>query len=407
MFNKKNFLLNCEICDTRRMKEEDYSGFEKMMINAEIVIVNEASRSILNRLPVTINHESTVELPDDIEVELKTVNGSYEITGSTAVPERTLLLVNGSLRVHPGTEAVLEKYERISVNGSVRCPKSLEGYLSKMTVNGSVITYPDDCVLLDKTFIMDKYFPLRAKEGSRYYVEKMVVIRDKNVDLAKLVQKHVKFVTKRLIVPECMVEDGSFLFDEQTDFVVVPEGMTLIYGDAVLNEQLVKKEGSRLYVYGSVKLDENCDMDILGKLLEKLIVKGTVSLRKNQEEAFEKMDTEYERLEIIWEGRILENSPCVRVDRSLLEASPKGVCVRNTALVKVAEDVTPELILDKLVIANCAKVSCCEEQEGAIAAVAENVARIGGNGSEDIKDTLGSFKDMLSTKMINAENYVM
>lgn len=407
MLNKKNFLLNCEICDTRRMKEDDYSGFEKMLINAEIVIVNEASRSILNRLPVTINHESMVELPDDIEVELKTVNGSYEITGSTAVPEHTLLLVNGPLRVYPGTEAVLEKYEKISVNGSVRCPKSLEGYLSKMSVNGSVITYPDDCVILDKTFIMDKYFPLRAKEGSRYYVEKMVVIRDKKVDLAKLVQKHVQFVTKRLIVPECMVEDSSFLFDEQTDFVVVPEGMGLIYGDAVLDEQLVKKEGSKLYVYGSVKLDENCDMDSLGKSLEKLIVKGTVTLRKSQEETFRKLDAEYERLEIVWEGKILENCPRVSVDRSLLEASPKGVFVRNAAIVKVAEDVTPELILDKLKIANCAMVSCREEQESAVAAVAENVAKIGGTGREDIKDAIGSFKDMLSTKMINAENYVM
>ena len=29
MFNKKNYLLNCDVCDTRKMKEEDYSGYEK------------------------------------------------------------------------------------------------------------------------------------------------------------------------------------------------------------------------------------------------------------------------------------------------------------------------------------------------------------------------------------------
>ena len=165
---------------------------------------------------------------------MKSVNGSYEITGSTVVPEHTLLVVNGFLQVHPGTEDVLEKYEKISVNGSV-------------------IIYPDDCVILDRTFVMDKYFPLRAKEGSKYYVEKMVIIQDKSVDLAKLAQK-----------------------------------------------------------------------------------------------------------------------------------PPQGVCVRNVAIVKVAEDVTPELILDRLVIANCAKVSCCAAQESVIAAVSGNVAKI-----------------------VNAENYVM
>ena len=154
MLNKKNFLLNCEVCDTRKMKEEDYSHFEKMLINTELLLVNESSKSILNRLPVTINQTNGLALPNDMDMELKTVNGSYEITGNTAVAAHTLLIVNGSLQIQPGTEEVLAKYENITVNGSVKCPKSLEGYLGKISVNGSVSTYPDDCVLLDETFAM-------------------------------------------------------------------------------------------------------------------------------------------------------------------------------------------------------------------------------------------------------------
>lgn len=407
MLNKKNYMLNCEVCDTRRMKEEDYSHFEKMLINTELLIVNETSKSILNRLPVTINQESTIEIPDGVEIELNTVNGSYEIAGSTSVKEHTLLLINGSLLIHPGTETVLTKYEKISVNGSVKCPKSLEGYLSKISVNGSVSTYPDDCVLLDETFVMDKYFPLRAREGSRYYAENMVVIQDTDVDLQKLAQKQVQFLTKQLLVPECKVEDCVALFDEQVDFTVVPEGMKLIYGDAVLNEQLLEKEGGNLYVYGSVKLDENCDPETLGNTLTKLVVTGTVTLRKNQLEAFQKLNAKYNRLELSWEGRILENKVSVRVDKNLLENSPEGVRVRNAATIKIAEDVTPDLILDKLSIANCAKVSCSEAQEGAIAAIAENVAKIGESGDDNLPGIFDSFKDLLSTKLINAEHYVM
>ena len=163
MFNKKNYLLNCDVCDTRKIKEEDYSGYEKMLINADVVVVGAASKSVLNRLPVTINQDCTIEIPDDMDVDLKTINGSYEITETTAVQEHTLLIVNGSLNIHPGTEETLKKYEKIHVNGSVRCPKSLEGYLTKLSANGSVSTYPDDCVILDDTFIVDKYFPMRAK----------------------------------------------------------------------------------------------------------------------------------------------------------------------------------------------------------------------------------------------------
>jgi len=181
MFDKKNYLLNCEVCDTRKMKEEDYSSYEKMMINAEVVVVSEKSKSILNRLPLTLNHDCTIEVGDEVDVSIKTINGSYEITGTTMVQDHTLLIVNGTLKIHPHTKEVLKKYEKIHVNGSVQCPKSLEGYLNGLTVNGAVSMYPDDCVILDDSFVLDKYFPLRTKAGKKYYAKNEVIIQDKTV----------------------------------------------------------------------------------------------------------------------------------------------------------------------------------------------------------------------------------
>lgn len=412
MFEKKNFVLNCDVCDTRKMKEEDYSGYEKMMINADIVIVNETSKSILNRLPATINQDEMIELSDSVEYVLKTVNGSCEITGTTAVQEHTILSVNGSLQIHPGTEEVLKRYELITVNGSVRCPKSLEGYLNKMSVNGSVSTYPDDCVILDGNFLMDQYFPLRAKEGSKYYAEHIVVIRDKNVDIAKLVQKNVKFETPRLVLPECRIEECVPVFHERTEFVVVPDGMELIYGNITLNEELVRKSGSRLFVYGNMRLDENSDAAILCGMVEKLIVKGVVTLKKEQQEAFRNMDAKYDGLEIAKNGRILQNMPSVKIDKNLFDNSPDGIHVCNAAMVKIAADVTPEMILEKLSIANCAKVICDETQESTVAAIAENVASIGSSKEDGavggvLGDVFGAISDLAHTKLINADSYVM
>lgn len=83
------------------MKEEDYSCYEKMMINTDLVIVSPSSKSILNRLPLTLNHDCTMELEDDAKIELQAINGSYEITGTTAVHEHTLLSVNGDRRFIP------------------------------------------------------------------------------------------------------------------------------------------------------------------------------------------------------------------------------------------------------------------------------------------------------------------
>lgn len=407
MFNQKNYLLNCDVCDTRKMKEEDYSGYEKMMINTDLVIVSPSSKSILNRLPLTLNHDCTMEFEDDAEIKVQAINGSYEITGTTAVHEHTLLSVNGDLTIYPGTEESLQKYERIHVNGSVTCPKSLEGCLTKLSANGSVSVYPDDCVILDDTFIMDKYFPLRAREGRKYYVKDMVIVQDKSADMEKLVQKNVQFITHQLIVPEEMAEACVELFDEKAEFTVTPAGMTLHYGDAVLNEQLVEKDGDCIYVYGNLTIPDNANLRALSDSITKLTVKGNVTLKKNQAEDFKKLNAEYSELTFKWEGRIIENKVSVKIDKTLLESSPDKVLVRSTAAAKIAPDITPELILDRLVIENCAKVSCSEEQESAVAAVSQNIAAIVKESSKELSEMSGGFDDLLSTKVINADSYIM
>lgn len=407
MFNQKNYLLNCDVCDTRKMKEEDYSGYEKMMINTDLVIVSPSSKSILNRLPLTLNHDCTMEFEDDAEIKVQAINGSYEITGTTAVHEHTLLSVNGDLTIYPGTEESLQKYERIHVNGSVTCPKSLEGCLTKLSANGSVSVYPDDCVILDDTFIMDKYFPLRAREGRKYYVKDMVIVQDKSADMEKLVQKNVQFITRQLIVPEEMAEACVELFDEKAEFTVTPAGMTLHYGDAVLNEQLVEKDGDCIYVYGNLTIPDNANLRALSDSITKLTVKGNVTLKKNQAEDFKKLNVEYSELTFKWEGKLIENKISVKIDKTLLESSPDKVLVRSTAAAKIAPDITPELILDRLVIENCAKVYCSEEQESAVAAVSQNIAAIVKESSKELSEMSGGFDDLLSTKVINADSYIM
>lgn len=89
----------------------------------------------------------------------------------------------------------------------------------------------------------------------------------------------------------------------------------------------------------------------------------------------------------------------VKIDKTLLESSPDKILVRNTAAAKISSDVTPELILEHLRIENCAKVTCNDKQESAVAAISENVAVIGESDGEEISGIIGGMNDMLSTKM--------
>ncbi|MDE7282826.1 MAG: hypothetical protein K2N85_04470, partial [Lachnospiraceae bacterium] len=384
---------------------------------------------------VTMHCDTTIELDDHMAVYIKTINGPYEITGNSSNVEdtensgaagHTILYVNGPFNVNPGTEEILKKYDRIIVNGPARYPKSLEGFMGRMSVNGPTETYPGDGVMLDPEFTIDKYFPLRAKEGGKYYVRKIVIIKDISVDIAKLAGKGVHFDTKTLLLPECKIEDCVPMFDESVEFIVVPDGMKLVYGDSVLNEEFVRNEGSNIFVYGDVEVDSNADLSAFCNQIEKLIIKGTVSLKAEQEEAFRSINVEFEDIEIIKNNRKISNLPMAKIDRKLLDDSPEGVEVHNVAQLKISDDITSEMILEKLVINNCANVICSEEQESAVAAVSFNVAVIGKEQNDEndeseeggLKGLLGGLlggsngildgiKQLADTKLINSDSYVM
>lgn len=401
MFEKKNLTIHCDVCDARNIKAEHYEGFEKIKINADFLLVNEKSKPVLHRLPLTCNVDNVLELPDGEEIHLQTINGSYEIGPTTSVQPYTVLTVNGNLTILPGAETIVEQYIKICINGSVRCPQSIASALNCATINGVSVTYPDDCILLSAQFTPDKYFPLRAKENSRYYVHKRVILDNNEVDLDTLVSKKVHFVTKNLIVSEPLLEKAIPLFDETVDFTVVPAGYRIICEDVTLDRALLTKFGPKLFIDGNLTLKD--DSAALCREIEGLIVKGTVFLNQNDLEAFRSIPAEYDAMEIIT-GRVFENHLQVKLDNAVLEKSPDGILVKNVVQVTLAADIACDDILEKLTFQNCTSILCTPEQEGSVSAVCTNCVQV---GSAENDDSAELSKALSHTQVINADSYVL
>ena len=79
------------------------------------------------------------------------------------------------------------------------CPQSLTGSLGDVSVNGVVESYPDDCIVLDSTFVPDRVFVLRAKANAPYYVRKKSCTDAKDIDVNALAQKGVQFEQPELV----------------------------------------------------------------------------------------------------------------------------------------------------------------------------------------------------------------
>ena len=111
----KKMVVNCGTCDARNVMEETLKSYEKVVINSGTVLMTPESKVLLDCYGVTLNCGNVVEVPGDAKVS--TVNGSAKIMATDIPGEKIYLMLNGSLEIGHGTQAVLQRYIGITVNG--------------------------------------------------------------------------------------------------------------------------------------------------------------------------------------------------------------------------------------------------------------------------------------------------
>ena len=110
-------------------------------------------------------------------------------------------------------------------------------------------------------------------------------------------------------------------------------------------------------------------------------------------------------------GTVICDRAMAELDAAVLENAADGVSVLDCARVVLAEDITPELLREKLVgIADCAAVVCAsKEQQRIVDALAEDVAWVGlaGEEPEDVKEDAEETDEDADVTVINAASYTL
>lgn len=373
MENKKTLQINCATCDIRNLSEETLSQYEKVKVNAAIIITNQAAQVLLGKYAVKINTASTFSVEDD--VRLSTFNGPVTLSAGQSVPqEKAFAVINGPLTLEPGCEEQLEGYAFAAINGPVICPASMTGLLSRFLINGSIQPYPDGATILKRSTVLDRFFHLRGKQDALYYAARQIIALASDIDFAKLAEKNVRFATKALIVSESLAEAAVPLFDDKADIVVLPDGCAYVDGDTQLSGALLKRYGGKLYIDGSLIVDP--DSEALLDQVSYLKVDGDLLVCRSLKDRVMAMDIEYDELRVVG-GVLITDRNQAEISAAMLENAADGVSVQDCATVLIAEDIAPELLREKLVsIADCAAVQCTPEQRPVIEELARDVAYI-------------------------------
>ena len=181
---KQELIVNCAVCDARKVTEETLSSYASVSINTGVLLSNARSRLLLGRYSVNINSATVIDWEQEEAPAFSTHNGSYEIKAGTLPARPTILIVNGKLSISPDAASSLSSYLKIVVNGTIYCPESLSSSLGNVEINGKLIAYPDKAILTKSVFLPNRYFHRTAKEGSLYYTPKLLVLLDSQLDLA-------------------------------------------------------------------------------------------------------------------------------------------------------------------------------------------------------------------------------
>ena len=370
MEKKKVLSVRAAVCDARELKEETLRGYDKVRLACGVLLAGRESRALLGRFGAEIRAANVLDIEGDVKVS--TINGKTEITPVQAIPPcRTCLVVNGELDIAPGSEEQLGRYAGIIVNGAVTCPKSMVPLLAGAMVNGAIAAYPDGCIRLKKTAVLDRTFRLRAREGGLYHAAGRMVALDPELDFAALAAKNVRFSTPHLLVAESLAEAAVPLFGQETEISVVPDGCVLLQDDASLDEALVQRCGGKLYLRGSLYVSAES-----APLLE-LHVTDDVLAARGAEAAVQVSCAAYEQLRPVG-GTLLWNRTELTVSRAVLEQAETGLSIADCVQVRVEEDVPPALLRERLVsITDCVEVECTPEQGAAMEPAAQDVVQMG------------------------------
>ena len=291
-----------------------------------------------------------------------------------AMESRGLAFEMVNVDQQPDAADTLRSYNKIIVNGKALCPESLTAVVNeKAMVNGKLSVYPDEAVVLKGTVKLDKGFLIRA-QSRLYWTEKQFVAVDAKLDVDALAAKGARFAAPKAVIAEPLAEKLVPLFTEDTELVILPEGVTFVDDDLKLTPAAVRRYGSKLYVTGDVNIPAES-----GKALEKveyLHAGGDVTIAAALEDAFYAIpDAEYSELCVL-KGRLITDKPMVRITPEMLDLDPEGVSCTDCALVTLDKALASEDIVEKLHISDCACIRCTMAQEAAVSAVSTDVAQI-------------------------------
>ncbi len=172
---------------------------------------------------------------------------------------------------------------------------------------------------------------------------------------------------------ERLLADALPLFEDSARILPIPAGSAFVEDEEVLTGALLRRYGPRLFVAGDLVI--RAGDEELAAQLERLTVTGTLRVPESKLDSLLAIKPDCGDV-APYKGSLLYDQGHLVVDAALLAQHPHGLTVVDCGSVDVAQDVSPQQILERLVLQGCGAVRCSPAQRGAVMQVASDVGHI-------------------------------
>ena len=204
-----------------------------------------------------------------------------------------------------------------------------------------------------------------------------------------------------LLVCESLAEAAAALVDERAEITIVPDGCAYVDDDAELNQSLYTRYGGKLFINGDLEITAESAPWL--EKIEYLRVNGDIEVVRSMQEKLAAVNAIYEELEVV-SGKRIVDKPKLTVTASLLERAEDGLDIIDCDEVTFQEDITPELIQEKLMrLIDCARVVCTEAQLPVLELVAADVGKLGPDSGQEEEEEESDEDE--NTVKINCASY--
>lgn len=380
---KKNLEIDAGFVNAMNLTEEIAQMYNKITIDAGALITSDSSQKVLNKYGAEVDAGCVANFPDGTNFICS--NGVHTITPSDTVDESTAALINGKLLVEPGCRETIKRYKKIIVNGVAIYPSDIS--VSNLQCNGKTIVYPADARLIDKSVDVDDIFCIRAEENEKIYATGSIYFIDMDVDLQLLADKKVHLIGEKAFVYQSLLKPALQVLDKKVDVEVIPDGCAIVKNDMELCEDIVERNGSKIYSFGSVFIPAEAKA-ALEKIEYLRSSENTYVCREIPQDLLKICRAAGEV--ILYSGKLFYKQSSITVDENLLNAHPEGI-----SLMKISHiSIDPALSVDALKaglkeIVKCSHISCTSEQKGYISTIAKKISMISCDEQDDKENENG------------------